>query len=88
MQADILRNLACVAALRVGAGEGLQLPNVIFRAWRSPANACNPLAKDLSIKEMLNFRDKDSRWPTVARGYIQTSIQTLFPNPRRGFSEK
>ena len=30
--------------------------------------ACNPLAKDLSIKEMLNFRHKGSRWLTVARG--------------------
>ena len=53
--------------------------------WRSPANACNTLAKDLSIKEMLNFRHKDSRWLTVARGYIQTFTQFLFPNPAVAF---
>ena len=30
--------------------------------------SCNQLAKDLSIKEMLKSRHKDSRWLTVARG--------------------
>ena len=55
-------------ALGGWGGERLQSPIGIFRVLRSPANAGNPLAKDLSIKEMLNFRHKDSRWLTVARG--------------------
>ena len=55
--------------LGVEGEERLQSPIGIFRVQqRLPANARNPLAKDLSIKEMLNFRRKDSRWLTVTRG--------------------
>ena len=55
--------------LRGGWGwERLQSSICIFRVLLSSANACNPLAEDLSIKEMLNFRHKASRWLTVARG--------------------
>ena len=50
----IIIDLACVAALGVGAGVGCRLQ-------RSPVNACNPLAEDLSMKEILNSRHKDSR---------------------------
>ena len=54
--------------LRSGVG-GRGAPAVtywyIFRVKRSPANACNPLAKDVSMKEMLNFCHKDSSWLTV-----------------------
>ena len=34
----------------LGEGDRLQSPIGISRVQRSPANACNPLAQDLSIK--------------------------------------
>ena len=44
----------------VGGGERQQsLIIVIFRVQRSPANACNPLAKYLSIKEILVTKIQD-----------------------------
>ena len=46
---------------RLGGGERLHLLVFCVRS--------NPLAKELSIKEMLNFRHKDSRWLTVTRGF-------------------
>ena len=43
-----------------GMSYGYELSIGIFRVQRLPANAYNPLAKDLSIKEMLNFWHNDS----------------------------
>ena len=50
MNGSILREQPCVAMPSVGGGEVMQSPISIFRVYRSPANACNRLAKGLSIE--------------------------------------